>query len=520
MTAGTTVVVGATAGAAMTETEATTDTARRPRAVPARLDDETPTTPPDGPAPTVVATRSPSRDANPTKDLRPAGVAGRLRVAGWVLLLMTVASAAVVLTTYGLLDRQVGQRADAEVARQVEEFTTLARGGADPATGRPFTDTRELLVRRLQRPVTDAEVVVAGLLGSLDQGSGDGAVLRPPRPEPFVLAERRDLLDPIVASPSGTGSSATELGELRWARVDVTARSGGAPDPGVYVVGRLTGADHARTVEIVRTLAWVSLAGVALSAVAAWLVAGRIVAPGRRVHRPAEIAAQDPEAAHGLRRSIAVVRHRLAPPGQWSAEVGDGGVGAPVVTDDDRMGRLLEDLLLLAEAEEPDFLHTEPTSVSELTRDLVARARTLADRRWVVEAVGEGDAVLDRRRVRQAVVELARNAAAHTVPGDEIRLGSTVHVGDDGHRHASFWVTDTGPGVDPALAPSIFERFTRGRSSSDLSGAGLGLAVVKVVADAHGGVVRLFSQPTTGTTFGLELPAPEPGARSSTGTMR
>ena len=81
----------------------------------------------------------------------------------------------------------------------------------------------------------------------------------------------------------------------------------------------------------------------------------------------------------------------------------------------------------------------------------------------------------------------------------------------------SFWVTDTGPGVPPEDAEAIFERFSRGsRGSGDARpGAGLGLAIVRAIAEAHRGVVRLASTPGQGARFSIELPAPSLADRTS-----
>ena len=113
------------------------------------------------------------------------------------------------------------------------------------------------------------------------------------------------------------------------------------------------------------------------------------------------------------------------------------------------------------------------------------------------------------------MLQLAQNAVQHTKTGDEIRLGSTVYQGA-----ASFWVTDTGPGISAQEAPRIFDRFVKGAAGANQrTGAGLGLAIVKAIADAHHGRARVLSEPGQGATFGLELPA-TPGAELSTEAQR
>ena len=219
------------------------------------------------------------------------------------------------------------------------------------------------------------------------------------------------------------------------------------------------------------------------------------------------------DASHELRTPITIIRGHLElvgdDPAEWDEVV-------RIVTDElDRMSRIVEDLLLLAKSERPDFVQPERISVAELTSDIDAKVRALADRHWMLEAIGEGDAVVDPQRVTQTMVQLAQNAVQHTEPGAEIRIGSALHEVEDSrdadrNRHVSFWVTDTGPGVRPEDAETIFERFSRGSTGGargHRTGAGLGLAIVKAIADAHRGSVRLISEPGRGATFGIELPA-------------
>jgi two-component system, OmpR family, sensor kinase len=114
--------------------------------------------------------------------------------------------------------------------------------------------------------------------------------------------------------------------------------------------------------------------------------------------------------------------------------------------------------------------------------------------------------VADQQRLTQAVMNLARNAVEHTSPDAIITMGSTVV--DDEMR---FWVADTGPGIPVEEQAAIFERFARGgdrRRRSD--GAGLGLAIVRAVAEAHGGRVDLDSRPGAGAGFTISIPAARP----------
>jgi signal transduction histidine kinase len=169
----------------------------------------------------------------------------------------------------------------------------------------------------------------------------------------------------------------------------------------------------------------------------------------------------------------------------------------------ERMSRLVNDLLLLAKASRPDFLQPETVDLSELTRELFAKASALASRDWRLAAVASGRIVADRQRLTQAVMNLSQNAAAHTTEDDAVELGSELRNG-----HARLWVKDTGPGIPPEAQARIFDRFVRLERTGE--GAGLGLAITTAVAEAHGGRVELDSRPGVGARFTVVIPTEPP----------
>jgi signal transduction histidine kinase len=113
----------------------------------------------------------------------------------------------------------------------------------------------------------------------------------------------------------------------------------------------------------------------------------------------------------------------------------------------------------------------------------------------------------DPQRIAQALLNLAENAVKHTGEGDEIEVSIDV-VGPPAEPDAvRFIVRDTGPGIDPDVAGRLFDRYSRGstpRGSSD--GVGIGLAIVDVIARAHGGSVAVASTPGKGATFTITIP--------------
>ncbi|WP_082690009.1 sensor histidine kinase [Leptolyngbya sp. NIES-2104] len=208
------------------------------------------------------------------------------------------------------------------------------------------------------------------------------------------------------------------------------------------------------------------------------------------------------DAGHELRTPITVIQGQLE---MLSYRPERQPQTLKLVMDElDRMGRLVNDLLLLAKAERPDFLRPKPDELDWLTEELYLKARLLADRDWQLESKGLSPVTLDRQRFTQAVMNLVQNAVRHTQPGDTIAIGSTSK---NGYLH--FWVKDTGEGIAPADQERIFQRFARATDIDQddrFEGAGLGLAIVKAIVNAHGGWIELSSQLGYGSTFTLVMP--------------
>jgi signal transduction histidine kinase len=209
------------------------------------------------------------------------------------------------------------------------------------------------------------------------------------------------------------------------------------------------------------------------------------------------------DAGHELRTPITVIRGHLDVMGD---DPEDRRHTLELVSDElGRMSRLVDELLTLARTEQPDFLHRKDVDIDELTTRLYETARGLAPRDWQLDNVAVGRAFVDEQRIMQAVLQLAANAVRHTEDGALVSVGSMVS-----DREVRFWVRDSGPGVPIEDRERIFERFYRGRSARPRSeGAGLGLSIVRAIAEAHGGRVELDSQPGRGATFTIIVPLQE-----------
>jgi signal transduction histidine kinase len=332
------------------------------------------------------------------------------------------------------------------------------------------------------------------------------------------------------------GELDTDAGPVHYLAVPLRSRSETA---GTFVVANFVRGERDEIEAGIRVEAVVGAIVLLVAIGAAWFIAGRLLRPVRQLTESArsisetdlsqripvegndEIAelartfnemldrlatafasqrAFVDDAGHELRTPITIVRGHLELMGDDPAERRET---IALVTDElDRMARIVEDLLLLAKAEQPDFVRPEPVELSDLTTELLMKARALGDRDWQLDACATGVVHADAQRVAQAVLNLARNAVEHTEPGAQVGLGSDRRNGD-----VRLWVRDTGAGIDPAERERIFDRFARGRAGPRRSdGAGLGLAIARAVAVAHHGRIDLDSRVGAGATFTLVLP--------------
>jgi len=460
-------------------------------------------------------------------------VPARVRIMAWLVLLLFVALLTVVIVTRNLLVAETQRDATAALYQETEEFRQVAAAGVDRATGQPYANGEELLRRHIARQYLDEDEIVLGV-------TRDGALVNQPGRDTDVRVARDNLLAQVARAPMVSGTVEGPDGTLRWAKVPMLDEAG-APD-GTFVVAYAADADAGEVEDTMRTLVVVSALGLLLAAIGSWLVSGQILAPVNAVRRAAaQIGSDDltaridvrgrddiaaladqfngmldrleqafatqrqflDDASHELRTPITIIRGNLE-----LLDDDDPRERAEVVrlcTDElDRMSRIVEDLLLLAKSRRPDFVVPGEVSLVDLTSDIDAKLRALAPRRWLLEAIAEGAGRLDAQRVTQAVVQLAHNAVQHTARGDAIRFGSAVC----GHE-VVFWIADSGPGVRPEDADTIFDRFSRGSTGGadgSSTGAGLGLTIVNAIAQAHGGHIELESVPGAGARFAVHLP--------------
>jgi signal transduction histidine kinase len=488
---------------------------------------------------TTTATTEPAVGplARVTGSARRAASMIRVRVVvGYVLLLagalalVTIVVRQVLLTR---LDREIEQTS----AQEVEELRLLATG-VDPATGEPFAgDARAILDVFLARNVPLRGEAFFTLVAGRPYAMSTGA--------PAALLDDRALVAQWATLREPQRETIqTTAGEARTLAVPLLASDG--TTSGTFVVATFPAQISDEVTEAVRVIVIVGTVVLVLSSLVAWSLAGRVLQPVRSLTATSkrisdsDLTARFPveghdelaelgrtfnamldrletgfasqrafldDVAHELRTPITIVRGHLELLGDDPADRADT---VALCTDElDRMGRYVNDLLLVAKAQRPDFLKLQPVDIGELMDGLLARAQAIADRAWTLDAAPQPGRVwilADPDRLTQAIINLAQNAVQQTAAGATIGLGATV-PGTELH----LWVRDDGPGIEPTLRARLFQRFSRGTGSNATrpEGTGLGLAIVRAIAEAHGGRVDVDSELGRGARFTLIIPLDE-----------
>ncbi|NWF58056.1 MAG: HAMP domain-containing protein [Fischerella sp.] len=457
----------------------------------------------------------------------------RTRVIASYVVLVVFSTVVSLLAIRRILIARLEQHIEKSLVQEVEEFRRLVKG-RNPMTSQPFgDDVAAIFDVFLARNVpNDDEFLIAILNGKFYKSSHTAIpdFLNPPTNSELIKVWAK------LTQPKRGESNSTH-GTIRYLAEPVNI---GGKTRGVFVVAHLPADAYEEVNQVVAIVGIVEgiMAIIALTSAIAWLAAGKILIRLRLLSETARaiseydltqrIAIQGSDeiteltitfnemlerlqaafasqrdfindAGHELRTPIAIILCSLEQLEVDSLEQRE--ILELVFSELGRMSRLVDELLLLAKAEHPNFLNIEIVEISSLTEELYVKASTLADRNWCLKAKGSGRIIADPQRLTQAVMNLVQNAIKHTTQGDTIALGSILT--NDQFR---LWVSDTGEGITPDRQERIFQRFVRGDSHRRSEGAGLGLAIVKAIAEAHGGRVKLVSQPGYGSTFTIIIP--------------
>jgi signal transduction histidine kinase len=443
---------------------------------------------------------------------------------------LAIATFASVLIAREVLESRLTERSTAELHQEIDELDKMA-AATDPETGKPLGGNASRLFTAYfaANAWTDGEAAFSFV-------EGKPFLISPSYDDAYRHDRDAALLD-RWGSVQATlrGSADTPAGRLDFLAVPVNQDG---EVSGTFVAGHYRASDMGAVRGAYAAVIGVGLVVLLVGSLLAWHMANQVLRPvseittGARsisesdltrrieVHGRDEIAALAEtfnamldrlqrafgsqrqfldDAGHELRTPITIIRGHLElledDPEQRRETL-------DLVLDElDRMSRMVNELILLAKAERPDFLRRAPVDVASLTDELLTKAAALGERDWVLDGKGEGTILVDRQRLTQAMMQLAQNAEAHTERGQQIGIGSEL----DSHS-ARLWVRDMGCGVAPEDQVEIFDRFERRRPESRDGGVGLGLSIVRAITEAHGGRVVLQSELGKGATFLLDLP--------------
>ncbi|MGC5627392.1 ATP-binding protein [Georgenia sp. Z1344] len=355
-----------------------------------------------------------------------------------------------------------------------------------------------------------------------------------------------ELTEAVERGEGTISSVTTSMSTYRYALLPVTVDDGsdpsGAPTSGAVVIAFDMDAELAPVWASARTYLVVSVVSMLVVGLVAWVVSGRLLAPLRELRSTAERITETDlsgrievhgsddvadlartvnamlarleasfhsqrrlldDAGHELRTPITIVRGHLELMDPTDAD--DARQTRELtISELDRMHRLADDLVMLARADGPAFVQPGPTDLGPLLDNALDQVRQLGDRRFVVDARLEAEAVVDGQRLTQALIQLAANAVKFSEDGSTVALGSAAEAG-----RLHLWVRDEGRGIAREDQRRIFERFERTNRPGEArtEGSGLGLAIVSAIAEAHGGRVDVDSTPGRGSIFLLDLPA-------------
>jgi two-component system OmpR family sensor kinase len=471
----------------------------------------------------------------------------RWRLAGWVALVVLVCTGISFVAVYGGTGAQLRRQIDTELRGDVSELARslqLAR----PRSSQGAFRASERYVRSQSFAATSTLLfaATAGARTSSNRPelftaeSPDNGETRAQQNEENRLSRRL-----VTAAPGYSTLTAPDAGDVRLLKRVI--RLPGGPAVTVGAGESLATVSHAQS-GVARAFVLAALLALAAALLGAYLIGTRVSRPLRRM---AAVAArvdagdlhpriEDPggqsdevrvltdafnnmldrltdafaaqrefvaDASHELRTPLTVVAGQLEvlaarddPSAQEVRRV-ERLVRAEIA----RIGRLVDDLLLLAKTEQAQSLRTEPIELTAFIGELWDGMTLLASRRFERGPAVRGTLLADPDRLAQALRNLVANAIAHTAANDGVvRMSVEALPG----ARVRFSIEDDGPGIPDAQRERVFDRFHRTDLARDRAsgGTGLGLAIVRAIAEAHGGRASAGESPEGGARMVLELP--------------
>ncbi|MGH2855396.1 MAG: sensor histidine kinase [Solirubrobacteraceae bacterium] len=485
----------------------------------------------------------------------------RWRLAGWVALVVVLSTGIAFTAVYHGTGTQLRRQIDSEIAGDADDLAhVLTSSGARTPhgalaaangyiRGQPFDASSTLLFALIPGAGTASNT--PELFGRAAPDDGESAA---------VQAQENRLSRTLLTAGAGYSTlSLPDVGSLRLLKRSVSIPGGrpgdgrvrGDRSPGQQVtigVGEsLASVAHAQR-GVARAFIFAGLLTLAGALVASLLIGARFSRPLRRMAAVAaqvdagdlhpridDVAREGEEvrvladafnhmldrltdafagqrafvadASHELRTPLTVIRGQLEVLAAQQRPSGEEvrRVERLVQAEIARVTRLVDDLLLLAKAEQTQFLRIEPIDVESFIGELWDGVTLAAARRFELGEVPPGTLLADPDRLAQALRNLLSNAIEHTAPEwGLVRL----EVERCAPRRVCFVVEDDGPGIPAEQRERVFDRFHRTDAARDRAsgGTGLGLAIVRAIAEAHEGQVAASQSAAGGTRIELDLP--------------
>jgi two-component system, OmpR family, sensor kinase len=459
-----------------------------------------------------------------TADERSAGrrvsLGLRGRVLGWYVLLLAIALGISSLLLFKAATIYQEDAAEQKLREEVFDFEAAL------AARHPAQSVQEAAHAHLAHwPREDREALIVRLAGAPPEAAG------PVGPEPAIVRALEQ------ASERRFVSLETSAGDARVLAAPIRVKGSVV---GAVAAVHLTEEDRDELLLALATVLGVAVVALVVASLIAWTSVGRLLWPLKEIAATADAISREgdlsrtipesrrqdevgllaksfnrmlarldaafrrerrfiSEASHELRTPITICRGHLEVlgPSPTPEEVRDA---TEVVIDElGRLGRIVEDMTTLARVDDPEFLWPRAIPLDDFMDEVGTKAEPLLDGRLAVERPPPGWIVrADRQRLTQALLNLLNNAAVH---GN----GGSVALRVVAERHEwRFEVADEAGGVPPDQEESLFRPFHRGTTRA--AGRGLGLAIVRGIAEAHGGAAGVDNRPGKGATFWVRVP--------------
>ncbi|MEA2410222.1 MAG: two-component system, OmpR family, sensor kinase [Thermoleophilaceae bacterium] len=466
----------------------------------------------------------------------------RWRLTALIGAVVVLSVGATYIAVYRGTGSQLRDQIDRELRADAEAFSRAGVPSGDPSAADVDAAARHYIASQPFR--ASSRLVIVSLPGRRPL-SNEPQLVAPPSTtrDPDALTEARQLTG---TRPGYASVDLGDVGALRIFRTSVVRAGHLVATVGVGEA--LTPVQRAEK-QVARTFLLAGSVTLLIGLLAGYLVAARTAGPLRRMARIAarvdagelspRMASSGPrdevraladsfdlmldrledafarqrafasDASHELRTPLTVIRGQLEVLSRQRDPSAEDvrRVERLVRTEILRMERLVDDLLVLARADEREFLRPRPVDLGPFAEELLDGARPTAERHFELGPMPSGVLEVDPDRLAQALRNLLRNAIEYTSDGGLVRL-----TGSASGDRVTLAVEDDGPGIPGPHRERVFDRFHRMDSARTRvrGGAGLGLAIARAIAEAHGGTIYAGSSPEGGARVVIELPGFRP----------